>query len=70
MLLVTSVLPAVQLVSRMHNYKLYLCVGFMYHPLLHQGRAVQYHPKYAYHNTIALVSQYTLGIDTYMIWLM
>ena len=32
-------------------------------------RAVRYHPKYAYHDTIALVSRYTLGIDTYMTWL-
>ena len=28
------------------------------------SRAVRYHPKYAYHDTIALVSRYTLGIDT------
>ena len=26
--------------------------------------AVRYHPKFAYHDTIVLVSQYTLGIDT------
>ena len=29
-----------------------------------QVRAVRYHPKYAYHDIIALVSRYTLGIDT------
>ena len=28
------------------------------------ARAVQYHPKFAYHDTIALVSRYTLSIDT------
>ena len=28
------------------------------------SRAVRYHPKHAYHDTIALVSRYTLGIDT------
>ena len=30
----------------------------------HQIRAVRYHPEYAYHDTIALVSR----IDTSMIW--
>ena len=33
------------------------------------NKAVWYHPKYEYHDTIALVSRYTLGIDSYMIWL-
>ena len=27
-------------------------------------RAVRYHLKFAYHDTIVKVSQYTLGIDT------
>ena len=27
-------------------------------------RAVRYHPKFAYRDTIALVSRYTSGIDT------
>ena len=25
---------------------------------------MQYRPKFAYHDTIALISRYTLGIDT------
>ena len=32
--------------------------------LLVPARAVRYHPKFAYHNTIVLVSRYTLGIDS------
>ena len=27
-------------------------------------RAVRYHPKFAYHDILVLVSRYTLGIDT------
>ena len=36
-------------------------------PLLHKimsTRAVRYHLKFAYHDTIVRVSRYTLGIDT------
>ena len=32
---------------------------------LGQNRAVRYHLKFAYHNTIVRVSRYTLGIDTF-----
>ena len=45
-------------------YNLSICMYIYSYVSMYTRRAVRYHPKYAYHDTIALVSRYIVGIDT------